>query len=144
AKALEKDRDRRYQSASEMHADLKRLEEIEESQVPWLRWSKVAGVILASCLAGGLLYRVARRPQASSPELILRQLTSNSSENPVRSGAISPDGRYLAFSDSRGIHIKILATGESQTVPQPEEVLKDQQVNWEVVRWFPDGTRFLA
>lgn len=71
-------------------------------------------------------------------------MTSNSSENPVRSGAISPDGNYLAFSDTRGIHIKVLATGDSQTISQPEQALNDKQSNWEVVRWFPDGTRFLA
>jgi eukaryotic-like serine/threonine-protein kinase len=143
-KALEKDRDQRYQSASEMHADLTHLQEIEESNSPRIRWQWVASAILAFCMAGGLYYRVTRRPQPASPELRLRQLTSNSSENPVRSGALSPDGSYLAFSDTRGIHIKALATGESQTVPQPEEVLKDQQANWEVVRWFPDGARFLA
>jgi len=143
-KALEKDRGRRYQSAFEMHADLERLREIEDSNSHRIRRQFVAGVTLALCLAGGLLYRVAWRPKASSPELRLRQLTSNSTENPVRSGAISPDGNYLAFSDTRGIHVKVLATGESQIIPQPEQALNDKQANWEVVRWFPDGTRFLA
>jgi serine/threonine protein kinase len=143
-KALEKDRDRRYQSVVEMHADLERLKEIEELNFHRIRWQFVAGIILAFCSAAGLLYRVGWRPKASPPQLRLRQLTSNSSENPVRSGAISPDGTYLAFSDTRGIHIKALSTDESQTVPQPEEALKNQQANWEVVRWFPDGTRFLA
>jgi serine/threonine protein kinase len=143
-KALEKDRDRRYQSALEMHTDLERLEEIAESNFHRIRWLFVSSIILVFCSAGVLLYRVEWRPKASSPELRLRQLTSNSSENPVRSGAISPDGNYLAFSDTRGIHIKVLATGDSQTISQPEQALNDKQSNWEVVRWFPDGTRFLA
>ena len=144
-KALEKDRDRRYQSAREMYADLEHLEEIERFRSPRIRWQWVVAVLLFFCLAGGLLFRVARRPSPPSlHEIKLRQLTSNSSENPIRSSSISPDGKYLAFSDTRGIHIKVLATDESQTVPQPEEALKNQQDNWEVVRWFPDGTRFLA
>src|SRR5260370_6750209 len=144
-KALEKDRDRRYQSAREMYADLEHLEEIERFRSTRIRWPWVVAVLLFFCLAGGLLFRVARRPSPPSlNEIKLRQLTSNSSENPIRSSSISPDGKYLAFSDTRGIHIKVLATDESQTVPQPEEALKNQQDNWEVVRWFPDGTRFLA
>jgi eukaryotic-like serine/threonine-protein kinase len=143
-KALEKDRDRRYQSASEMYADLERLGESTASKSHWMRWPWVAAAILASFLAGGVLYRATRRPQPVSPQLNLRQLTSNSNENPVSSGALSPDGSYLAFSDTRGIHIKVLSTGESQTVPQSEEALKDQQDHWEVIQWFPDGTRFLA
>jgi len=143
-KALDKDRERRYQSASEIHADLEGVEESEALKSHWTRWLGVAAAILASFLAGGVLYRVTRRPQPASPELALRQLTSNSNENPVDSGALSPDGSYLAFSDTRGIHIKVLSTGESQTVPQPEEALKDRQDHWEVVQWFPDGTRFLA
>src|SRR5215469_3393525 len=33
----------------------------------------------------------------------MRQLTANSSEVPIRTAAISPDGKYLAFSDIRGL-----------------------------------------
>ena len=143
-KALEKDRDRRYQSASAMQADLECLEQSSHANSRWIRWQWAAGLILTLCLFGGLLFREARRPKPARPEIKLRQLTTNSIENPVRSGSLSPDGNYLAFSDTRGIHIKALTTGESQTIPQPEEALKDQQANWEVVRWFPDGARFLA
>ena len=39
--------------------------------------------------------------------------------------------------------LKLLKTGEIQTMPQPAE-LKDRAVDWAVVSWFPDGTRFLA
>ena len=50
-----------------------------------------------------------------------RQLTTNSSENAVTGGAISPDGRYLAYADLDGIHVKLIETGETRNVPQPEE-----------------------
>jgi serine/threonine protein kinase len=143
-KSLEKDRDRRYQSASAIYADLECLEQSSHANSRWIRWQWAAGLIFTLCLFGGLLFREARRPKPASPEIKLRQLTTNSIENPVRSGALSPDGTYLAFSDTRGMHIRVLATGESRTIPQPEQALKDQQANWEIVRWFPDGTRFLA
>ena len=73
---------------------------------------------------------------------LLRQLTSNSVENFVASGAISPDGKYLAYTDANGIHIQNLGTGESQPVPQPE-ALNGDQAELEVACWFPDSTRFL-
>jgi Tol biopolymer transport system component len=60
-----------------------------------------------------------------------------------RIGAISPDGKYLAYTDNAGIHVKVIETGETQTVLQPE-VFKGKKTDWEVVNWFPDGTRFLA
>ena len=143
-KALEKDRDRRYQSASAIYADLECLEQSLHTNSRWIRWQWAAGLILTLSLFGGLLFREARRPKPAPPEIKLRQLTTNSIENPVRSGALSPDGKYLAFSDTRGMHIRVLATDESRTIPQPEEACKDRQANWEIVRWFPDGTRFLA
>ena len=71
------------------------------------------------------------------------QLTTNSNENPVGSAAISPDGKYLAYADLTGIHIKLINTGDIQNIPQPE-ALKDVPVDWAVGPWFSDGARFLA
>jgi Tol biopolymer transport system component len=79
------------------------------------------------------------------PDLKLRQLTTNSSENPVTSGAISPDGNYLAYTDMKGMHIKVIETGETRVVPQAEE-LKNDNVKWEILStfWFPDSASFLV
>jgi eukaryotic-like serine/threonine-protein kinase len=90
---------------------------------------------------------LASRPLSSlqaQTEMKLRQLTTNPSENPVTNGAISPDGKYLAYTDANGMHIKLLETGETSTVPAPES-LKGQDVEWRIIQqWFPDSTRFLA
>ncbi len=84
------------------------------------------------------------RPALGSPELKQTQLTDNSSENAVTSGSISPDGKYLAYADPKGIHIKVVETGETQDVPQPES-LSGMQVSWSIVpNWVRNGTRFIA
>jgi DNA-binding winged helix-turn-helix (wHTH) protein/Tol biopolymer transport system component len=104
-----------------------------------------AAVILA--VAGILFWRsrVSRHVPSAVPELKTTQLIANSVENPVTSSAISPDGKYLAFTDNmrRRIRVRLLETGETQTIPEPES-LKGNSVDWAIAAWFPDGTRFIA
>ena len=55
----------------------------------------------------------------------------------MTSGAISPDGKYLAYTDPKGIYVKLIETGETQAIPQPD-VFKDEKVDWEIFnRGFP-------
>ena len=75
-------------------------------------------------------------------ELKQHRLTSNSSENPISWGSISPDGKYLAYPDTIGIHLKLLATQEDKLISRPAGVAPD--AGWQHVAWFPDGTRLLA
>lgn len=80
----------------------------------------------------------------SPTEWKLRQLTTNPPENPVSNGAISPDGKYVAYTDVIGMHLELIETGETRLIPQPE-ALKGKSVEWRIVpQWFPDSTRFLA
>jgi eukaryotic-like serine/threonine-protein kinase len=145
-KALEKDPEARYQTASEMRSDLEALRQELEPKRP-ARWKEVAiGVVLVGIIAGATLW-FAKRQSFSSlaiPDQKLRQLTVNSSENAVQNGAISPDGKYLAYSDTSGIRLQVVATNDTRAVPQPEE-LKGKEVNWEIVTtWFPDSTKFVV
>jgi serine/threonine protein kinase/Tol biopolymer transport system component len=112
AKALEKDRNLRYQHASEMRSDLQRLNRDTLSsssvgsgaiahRVPWTR-SKLAlglGSLILVCVivAGSLLWWRARHPGAggvSTAHLVQKQITflGNAFE-PV----ISPDGKSVAY-----------------------------------------------
>lgn len=103
-----------------------------------------AAVILA--VAGILAWRsrTSRHVPSVVPEPKMTQLTANSSENPVTSSAISPDGKYLAFTDNaRRMRVRLQATGETQIVPEPES-LQGHSVDWEIATWFPDSTRFIA
>jgi serine/threonine protein kinase/dipeptidyl aminopeptidase/acylaminoacyl peptidase len=157
AKALEKDRDIRYQHASEMGADLKRLKRDTDSariaaDVPTSsdssprslgrgRWLfALAAVLLVSA---GAIWYLTRESAPSQPQK-QRQLTFNSSENVVVDGTISPDGRYLSYSDFKGIYLKLMATGETRTIPLPAALKAAPGVRWTMGPWFPDGSRFLA
>jgi serine/threonine protein kinase len=171
-KALEKDRELRYQVPSELRGDLKRLRRETDSarystaptelqasrttgrmpsgpmtdavvRVPTLlrRWP--VALVGFFMLVGGVILWFHKSEPSSLPEVKVRQLTTNSSENPVTAGAISPDGKYLAYTDLKGIHIKLIQSGELQTIPQPE-ALNVGRIEWGIISWFPDSTRFLA
>lgn len=95
-------------------------------------------LFVAACLG----FLQVRRSPHEAPGDPPRQLTSNSSENHISGGVISPDGKYLAYTDKTGMHIKLIATGDVQDVAEPKAVLSAQ--TWEMVRWFPDSTRFVV
>jgi Tol biopolymer transport system component len=56
---------------------------------------------------------------------------------------ISPDGKYLAYGDYTGMHLKLIQTGETVNIPQPEGPAPDRAA-WYPSGWFPDSTRFIA
>jgi eukaryotic-like serine/threonine-protein kinase len=144
-RALEKDREARYQSASEMRADLEslRLETRPGHRARWPKLAAAAGVLLF--LSAGV-YRLATR-QPSAPvapsQIRFRQLTSVSSENGPVGGNISPDGRYLAYGDRLGMHLQLLKTGETQSIPPPEDV-NSRALDFTVGAWLPDSKSFVA
>jgi eukaryotic-like serine/threonine-protein kinase len=144
-KALEKNRETRYQSASEMRVDLENLQrQMSPKRLP-LRWAVGATGVFLLVLVGAIFWFTKHQPSSTQtlPDLKLRQVTINSSENPVTGGTISPDGEYLAYTDTRGMHIKLIGSDETHTVPRAE-ALKNENVNWEITTWFPDSKRFLA
>jgi len=110
------------------------------------RWNWILGTAVVTAFSVSAAFWLARRQPNSPPpaEMKLRQLTTNTSENSVTNGAISPDGKYLAYTDTQGMHIKLIETGESRAVPQPE-ALNGKDVEWRIIpEWFPDSTRFVA
>lgn len=99
-------------------------------------------LIVTAILLTGVVSYLLRHPSKRAPELRQRRLTFNSWENPVLSAVLSPDGRYLAFSDAAGIHVKLLETGEERAIPTPSG-LPSGTLSY-VDSWFPDGTQLLA
>ena len=125
-KALEKDRDLRYQHASEMRADLKRLKRETESgrvvteasssgssvlvqpaaspsgpvapkRYAWLAWALVAMLV-----AGLGAWTLARRPRTVQNPLSTAQFARLTDfEGAETNPAISPDGKFIAFISDR-------------------------------------------
>jgi serine/threonine protein kinase len=143
-KAIEKDRNTRYQTAAELRSN---LEDVKHDMRPERRfaWPVLAGGICAISLAIAFFwfFRHKSLPLADLPEPKLRQLTINSFENRVTSGTISPDGKYLAYTDTKGLYIKLIESGETRLIPQPES-LQNRKSNWALASWFPDSIHFLA
>ena len=99
------------------------------------RKPKLLAGLTAAALALILGY-FAWSSRSTPRELKQTQLTANSGDDPVTGDAISPDGKYLAYSDKNGVHIKLLSTGETRTLSQISS-------DW-YFAWYPDSTRFLG
>ena len=67
-----------------------------------------------------------------TPAPVLRRLTANPLEGREIRAEISPDGRYLAYSDRAGIRVQVIDTGDVQTLADTRGML--------VLGWSGDGT----
>ena len=156
SKALEKDRNLRYQHAAEIKADLQRLKrdsasgQVAVATIPAKRgklsWRKmyipaVMGIALAIGL-GALFYlrylRRAPQPAAnySSSQIVQRQLTARTAGNSVTEAVLSRDGKYMAYSDKDGIWIQEIENADSHKLPGTTGL--------HVQDWYPDGLHLLV
>jgi eukaryotic-like serine/threonine-protein kinase len=152
-KALEKDREVRCQSGAELKADLKRLQRDsisgtaahvtaavvrEHSSKKWWAGAAIAAAIVIVCgLAGWFAsHRGTPSKVTQAPLSVPRRLTSNPTENPISVSAISPDGKYLAYSDKTGTYLRLISTGEVHS-------LLSRNSDVQYLSWYPDSTRLL-
>jgi len=146
-RCLERDRKQRLQAIGEARIEIEAAlaEESDSSTVASLikkhKKAVIGSVALVAALVGATWFLM-RRPPKPSAELTQERLTFNPSENPIKRPAISPDGKYLAYSDPAGIHVKLLMTEEDRLIPRPSGV--PAGAFWVVDSWFPDGTQLLA
>jgi serine/threonine protein kinase/Tol biopolymer transport system component len=141
-KAIEKDRNARYQTAEGIRNDLERLRRDTKPR-HWMRWTWACLTVVAVLALIAIFWLVRPHLPVPAAEIKLRQLTANSAENHVHSVAISPDGRFLAYFDIKGLHVKFIETGVVEDVSEPWAV-KGQDVEWEPVFWLADGKTFVA
>jgi len=67
-----------------------------------------------------------------------RLLTANPDDTPVTSGVISPNGKYLAYTDMTGFYLQQIDNGETRPVHMPAgfDLLAES--------WFPDSVHLVA
>jgi eukaryotic-like serine/threonine-protein kinase len=150
-KALEKDRETRCQSGAELRADLKRLQRdtssgitaptspniVEAHSTKWKLGAAVLGaVVLGASILGWFLWHQRSATTASKSLASPKRLTSNPTANPISVSAISPDGKYLAYSDRTGAYLRLTSTGEVHSL-----LSKNSDVQY--LSWYPDSTRLL-
>jgi serine/threonine protein kinase len=149
SKALEKDRNLRYQNAADMRTDLQRLKRDTESgtkpkiagepaprkhRLP--RWAGASMLMIAALVAGAIV--MSRKSGHFTPPDPSQwtQLTNLSGES--FDPALSPDGRMLAFlrgtGDLPNLYVKILPDGE------PVQLTHDETNKFGPV-FSPDGSR---
>jgi len=142
-KALEKDREARYQSAGDLLADLKGLKRDVDSEhgvaVRRRRFLTQGAAVLVAASGVGLA-RLLTPHRHVQGKLIERQITANPHEDYVIAAAISPDGRYVAYDDFTGTYLRSIDSGETRAVPLPAAI----QSGIGNLEWSPDGGRLLA
>ena len=119
-KALEKDREVRYQSVARLSADVEHLGETSSHRKAWL-----AAGIAALAAALGMTAAATRWgwfvSSSSSADLTARQVTANPPEDPVMQASLSPDGRTVAYEDFAGIHLRRIDTGDTRLIAPPDQ-----------------------
>ncbi len=153
-KALEKDREVRYQSASELRADLKRLKRDSDSgkvavskseriiPLPRSRYGRwIPGLSLAALLAFLAWYFWRPTAPVAPPQTLQpvhRQITF---VGDASSPAISPDGSFVAYVvGEQGVDKQQKVMVQDLTGGQPIEVFKVQAF-YSRLRWSPDGSK---
>ena len=129
-----------------------------QAVLPRWRWKLKAAIALAGLVVAtsavflsgensylshtrlGMLLRRVMVGHRNAPQTSIsqRRLTANPDDTPVTSGVISPDGKYLAYTDSTGFYLHQVDNGETHPVPLPE--------GFDAVAesWFPDNLHLVV
>ena len=153
-RCLEKNPEQRFQSASDLAFALDALSDAR-SPLPSLKGATAVGgegrhsTTTHRLLYGGLaiallIFGFALRwylsQQATAPRTVIEsQLTRAPSENRLLHCSISPDGKHLAYTDAKGLHLRLTETGETHDISIAEELRSHL---WDVA-WLADGENLL-
>jgi len=118
-KALDKDRNARYQSAQELLNDLGEFQRAKQRHAAWTTRLALGGAVLALAAAVGIAIIHSRGSNDNAPNILQRQITSNPVNDSVYVGALSDDGKKVAYTDLRGIHVRLIDTGEVYDIAVP-------------------------
>jgi len=115
---------------------------LPESAPPKRGWKLSVWAALAALAVIGFAFWVRSvvvgRSQEPRPILSQRRLTANPHDAPLTSGVISPDGKYLAYSDPTGLYLRQVDGGETISVPLPKDLDAMPE------SWFPDSVHLVV
>ena len=118
-KALGKTRNARYQSVSELLHDLNEFQKAKQRRGVWMTRVAVAAATLVLSTAAVVWIILSKSTVSEAPDIIQRQVTSNPVNDSVYKAAISGDGKQVAYTDLRGVHVRALDTGEVYDISVP-------------------------
>jgi DNA-binding winged helix-turn-helix (wHTH) protein/Tol biopolymer transport system component len=95
----------------------------------------MAAIVLIGLAAGAVWLSRRETPHLPVTE---QRVTSNPPDAPIRTAVVSPDGKYLAYSDPTGLYLRHIASGETHHWGVPKDFIADP------TSWFPDGTHLLV
>ena len=117
-------------------ADDSKSDTDNEQQPKERSWYLMLAVCALVLMAFGVF--VAWRWIKTSPPLVSEQrITANPADAPVTGAVVSPDGKYVAYSDTTGLYIRHIDSGETRELRLP------QGFDAVPASWFPDSTYLL-
>ena len=151
-KALEKDRNLRYQHASDMCTDLQRLKRDSESspigtvaapsRMSRRLWLAISGLVVLAMAIGILAYRKFLSKTLPFQKFEITQLTSGGTQ---KIAAISPDGKYVALVETEGGSVFISLPHEKQSLRIMQvtggdvQIIPPAEVNYTGLMFSHDG-----
>ena len=110
---------------------------------PRSRWRRVLAALAilaaaAGLVAGGRLLGLYSFSRKAPGRPAIRRLTANPPENAIEDGALSPDGKTLAYVDRRGLWLRRLEPVRTDAVKLPERFTP------QALTWFPKGDELLV
>jgi DNA-binding winged helix-turn-helix (wHTH) protein/Tol biopolymer transport system component len=102
----------------------------------WLRHSVPIAAIVLIALAAGTIW-LSRRETPHLPATEQR-VTFNPPDVPIERVDVSPDGKYVAYTDPTGLYLRQIATGETHPWGVPKDFVAYPN------SWFPDGIHLLV
>ena len=122
-------------------ADVTRLESETVTESPLRSGTRAVWALSAVALAllvvlAAWLFR--RRPEPL-PQLRQQRLTSFAPELAVTAAAISTGAKFIAYANSAGLFIQVIATSEIHNLQLPEPGFQISSISW-----FPDSAKLLV
>jgi DNA-binding winged helix-turn-helix (wHTH) protein/Tol biopolymer transport system component len=125
--------------AAELDVNAQKLASQTPGKISWRL--TIPGLLALACIVavvgiGAVSLRRAKTTTAKSREWMSTQITTNDSDNPVNTAAISPNGRWLAYGDRTGIFVREIQTGRTRPLKAP-------RFRATRLAWFSDETQLL-